>query len=141
MVPRFTESKHWMSSSGEDESRLPLLLTSDLKYRHRGRSIKRLAQASHLAQATFNLMLLIRPVTPEDVDPIKLTWVGEADDLQSITSSTLVLRQWSGAFLQCRPANLPEVIIQTKTAFHNPALIEICRAYLIFPSLRGYWDD
>jgi hypothetical protein len=42
-----------------------------------------LAQASTaLAQETFNLMLLIQPVTSDSVDPIKLIWVGEADDLQ-----------------------------------------------------------
>jgi hypothetical protein len=42
-----------------------------------------LKQASAaLAQESFNLMLLIQPVTSTNVDPIKLVWVGEADDLQ-----------------------------------------------------------
>ena len=35
-----------------------------------------------LAQESFNLMLLIQPVTLTSVDPIRLIWVGEADDLQ-----------------------------------------------------------
>lgn len=42
-----------------------------------------LTQASAaLARETFNLMLLIQSVTSGNVDPIKLIWVGEADDLQ-----------------------------------------------------------
>lgn len=42
-----------------------------------------LEQASvALAQETFNLMLLIQPVTAISVDPVRLIWVGEADDLQ-----------------------------------------------------------
>lgn len=35
-----------------------------------------------LAQELHNMMLLIKPVTSNELEPISLTWVGQVDDLQ-----------------------------------------------------------
>jgi hypothetical protein len=35
-----------------------------------------------LQEETRNLMLLIEPVVPNEIEPIQLTWVGEVDDIK-----------------------------------------------------------